>query len=112
MDPNETLVKMRDAARAIEIINGNPDGCAAEDIAYHALDLAPAVIALDEHLRQGGALPAAWQQLAPAVGTGIEAAPPKPGDLRAGESTLEGWSRLILYGQPAPAVGTAMEKKR
>lgn len=94
MDPNETLAKMLTAARAIEAVNENPDGCAAEDIAYHAVDLAPMVLALDEHLRAGGALPAAWQKPVDAVGTSLDVTTPKPDEPRA--STLEGWSKIIL----------------
>lgn len=60
VDPDENLWQQLKAAKAIEAINENPDGCAEEDVAYHGLPLAKLVQELDDHLAAGGIPPKRW----------------------------------------------------
>ncbi len=75
LDPDKALGEILTAARAIDAINNDPEACAADDIAYHAVGLAQKLLALDEWIRYGGCLPATWQKPVDAIGTSVEQKP-------------------------------------
>lgn len=57
MDPDSNLENQIDIAN--DILNGNVE---EEDLADDAAALAELVVALDEWLRRGGALPSSWDR--------------------------------------------------